>query len=111
MKVSVLRLRRAGEKLARDQLGEPSIGWLRIERWRLSNRYEDRWVRTAALFAGPGRGASRLIPAINDVEITSMDESGFLLAGFEEAERLQDQGPRQTWWCRPVTDPPTETRP
>jgi hypothetical protein len=48
---------------------------------------------------------------LNDCELTRVDAAGFLLTGREPSEHLQQQGHRQTWWCTPVTDPPTETRP
>lgn len=91
-------------KLELDQLGEPSVGWLTIERWRLSNRFEDRWVRSAVLRCGQSRGASYLIPAIHGCELTAMEDRGFLLSGREDSDHLQDPGMRQTWWCRPVSE-------
>lgn len=104
MKVAVIRLRSKGEKLARDQLEAPVVGWLSVERWGLKNRFEDRWVRTATLRGGPGSGAMAILPPINDVELTKMDGAGFMLAGREGSEHLQDPGPRQTWWCRPLPE-------
>jgi hypothetical protein len=106
MKVSVVRLRKDGEKVARDQLEQPVVGWLRVERWWLKNQFEDRHVRTANLLGGPNHGAMPILPALNDCELTRVDAAGFLLTGREPSEHLQQQGHRQTWWCTPVTDPP-----
>jgi hypothetical protein len=47
------------------------------------------------------------IPALNDCELTKMDDEGFMLSGHESAQHLQDTGPRQTWWCRPVPEQDT----
>lgn len=111
MKVAVVRLRKDGKALARDQLGPPAMGWLRVERWWLKNQYEERRVTTANLYCGPSNGAMPILPALNDCALTKMGGDGFLLAGFEPAEHLKDAGSRQTWWCRLVIDPPTETGP
>lgn len=110
MKAAVVRLRAKGEKLRKDQLEEPIVGWLTVERWRLENRYEQRWVRSAILRCGPSRGAMRSIPGLNDCVLTKVDGNGFLLAGREEGDHLQDAGFPQTWWCRPISEPPEADR-
>lgn len=106
MQVELYQLRRAGEKLPREEIDGPHFGWLRVGRATIAGRM----TMTAGLFASASKGAPPILDGLTDVALRSLDERGMLLLGIQVAPYTSARH-RQAWWCVPVKDRPSGSTP
>ncbi|RZI79531.1 MAG: hypothetical protein EOP38_25140 [Rubrivivax sp.] len=111
MKVTVVRLRKWGEKLDPQVVRQPYQGVI-----------GDLMIDTArSLRTGKGStyalllcGFDGLLPPLREITRIKVREGNILLVGVEEAEARYHRGfaeYRQAWWIRPLVTPPAQTRP
>lgn len=101
MEMMVTALRRAGEKLPKDDLPPPQRGWLRLERANIAGHQSLH----ACLHASTSRGAPAILPGLTEVVVMRLDERGVLLYGLQSVQPASPTAPKlpQAWWCAMVS--------
>lgn len=100
MFVEVLKLRRAGEPIAKAELqGTPPVcGYIRIGK-APTRRMDPEWDRSATLMPEPTSVEPLL--ELHRVRPLTWDARGLVLTGIEETWRRKEcTRKQQTWWIR-----------
>lgn len=102
MHVDVIQLRNRGVKLPPSELDGPTRGHLRMVRWHLYNKTEDRMTVTATLTILGEPNNPPLLPVLKEATVIRMDQRGMVIVGLQAVD---GQDYRQAWAIIPVTNP------
>jgi hypothetical protein len=100
MHVDVIQLRYRGAKIPQSELEGPMRGHLRMARWRLHNKTEDRMTVTARLTAFGERNNPSLLPDLKEAMVVQVDQRGMVIVGLQS---VNGQDYKQAWAVIPVT--------